>query len=153
MTALGDSDKQKRNLLKMGMPGLVTLLSDLGALNIEGTTGSFWFIPTSFLLPSPPFFPPVNFFCGSLCLCVCACMCLYVSVMCAYIYVQKQAGSACVQKPEESGKCPALSLPAVFLGKSFSLNLELALRPVRQSSCLCPARHWGSRSTWPCLDF
>lgn len=92
MTALGDSDKRKRNLLEMGMPGLVTLLSDLGALSIEGATGSFWFlfwfIPSSFLLPSTPSFAPVNFF---LCLCVsvCACICLYVSVMCAYMYVQK----------------------------------------------------------------
>lgn len=64
--------------------------------------------------------------------------------MCAYMYVQK---------PEESAKCPALSLPALFLGNSLSLILELALRPVRQSSCLCPMCHGGSRSTWPCLAF
>lgn len=156
MTALGDSDKRKRNLLEMGMPGLVTLLSDLGALSIEGATGSFWFlfwfIPSSFLLPSTPSFAPVNFFFVSLCQCVCMYMFVCKCDVCIHVCAEA-CGSACVQKPEESAKCPALSLPAVFPGNSLSLNLELVLRPVIQSSCLCPTRHWGSRSTWPCLAF
>lgn len=80
MTALGDSDKQKRDLLKVGMPGLVTLLSDLGALSIEGATGSFWFLFWfySLLLSSSlsSLLPSCKFFCASLCQRVC----MYMSV-------------------------------------------------------------------------